>query len=307
MSAPPEEKPTPTLEQLAQAVDDVVRRADEAGVRDLLTEGLEAQTALHSAGVIALVRGLRDDLRGRELLFDLVDVPEVRMALTLLGVLRPDPTTTASRALDQVRPVLQSHGGDASLVRLEDGVAHVRLEGACNGCSMASVTLRETVEAALVGPVPGVTSVQVVQPEAAPTVIPLSSITVRPPDGSDAAREAERAQELAAAGWTAAVGLADLAVGDLRTATADGTDVVVVRSRTGVVAYVDRCAHQGLPLDGAIVDPESGTLTCAWHGFCYDVDSGECTSMPGAQLEQVPVTVEAGRVWVRGPHPAGVR
>ncbi|TIC82609.1 NifU family protein [Nocardioides sp. GY 10127] len=290
-----------SLEELAARLDEATARAADAGQGDVLEEALAAHTELHRRGVVAMVRGLREDPRGKELLFALVDVPEVRMLLTVLGVIRPDPTTAASVALEQVRPTLASHGGDASLDRVEDGIAYIRLEGACNGCSMASVTLRETVEAALTAGVPGLRGVEVVPNEPSPTVIPLSAIGLRPADAGDTATE------LVAAGWTD-TGADDLGLGDLRTATAvddaASTDVVVVRTRLGVQAYVDRCAHQGLSLANALVDPDAGTLTCAWHGFCYDADSGECTSMPGAQLEQVPVRVEAGRVWVRGAHAA---
>ena len=36
--------------------------------------------------------------------------------------------------LEQVRPNLQSDGGDVELVDIVDGVAKVRLQGACHGC-----------------------------------------------------------------------------------------------------------------------------------------------------------------------------
>jgi nitrite reductase/ring-hydroxylating ferredoxin subunit len=54
-----------------------------------------------------------------------------------------------------------------------------------------------------------------------------------------------------------------------------------------------------MPLDNAILDLDNGTLTCPWHGFCYDASSGECLSAPGAQLEQLPLRVDNGDVWVR--------
>ena len=66
-----------------------------------------------------------------------------------------------------------------------------------------------------------------------------------------------------------------------------------------LAAYINECAHQGLPLDNALVDAQEGTLTCPWHGFCYDSATGECMSMPGAQLQQLPLRIEDGRVWVR--------
>ncbi|MEZ5192555.1 MAG: NifU family protein [Nocardioides sp.] len=90
-----------------------------------------------------------------------------QMLLSMHGIIRPDPTTLAQQALAQVRPGLRSHGGDVELDRIADGVAYVRLHGACNGCSMASVTMRDSVEALRTG-VPGLTAVEVLPQEPAP-------------------------------------------------------------------------------------------------------------------------------------------
>ena len=50
-------------------------------------------------------------------------------------------------ALDEIRPFLQSDGGDISLLSIEDGtVVHVKLEGACVGCSVNQMTLKSGVE-----------------------------------------------------------------------------------------------------------------------------------------------------------------
>ena len=47
--------------------------------------------------------------------------------------------------MEEVRPALQADGGDVKLLRIENGVAYVRLSGACDGCPMASSTLSEFV------------------------------------------------------------------------------------------------------------------------------------------------------------------
>ncbi|MCH2490369.1 MAG: NifU family protein [Flavobacteriales bacterium] len=51
-------------------------------------------------------------------------------------------------ALDEIRPFLQSDGGDISLLSIdEDGrVVRVQLEGACVGCSVNQMTLKSGVE-----------------------------------------------------------------------------------------------------------------------------------------------------------------
>jgi nitrite reductase/ring-hydroxylating ferredoxin subunit len=75
--------------------------------------------------------------------------------------------------------------------------------------------------------------------------------------------------------------------------------VLVVNLNQQLTAYVNECAHEALPLDNAVLDVENGTLTCPWHGFCYDAGSGECLTAPGAQLEQLPLRVDDGQIWVR--------
>src|SRR5919201_190458 len=49
----------------------------------------------------------------------------------------------------RVRPMLQVHGGDLSLVSVTDGVVRVRFEGACVGCPLRPVTMAVTIEPAL--------------------------------------------------------------------------------------------------------------------------------------------------------------
>lgn len=63
-------------------------------------------------------------------------------------------------ALDSIRPALQADGGDVELVGVEDGVVTVRLTGACGGCPMAALTLKEGIEQRLKELVPEVKSVE---------------------------------------------------------------------------------------------------------------------------------------------------
>ena len=54
--------------------------------------------------------------------------------------------------LAQVRPVLQGDGGDVELVEVsDDGVVKLRLKGACAGCPMSTMTLRNGIEKVLKG------------------------------------------------------------------------------------------------------------------------------------------------------------
>ncbi len=49
-------------------------------------------------------------------------------------------------ALEKIRPALQADGGDVELVDVQDGVATVRLTGACGSCPMSTMTLKMGVE-----------------------------------------------------------------------------------------------------------------------------------------------------------------
>jgi Fe-S cluster biogenesis protein NfuA/nitrite reductase/ring-hydroxylating ferredoxin subunit len=285
----------PEFEQLAKRVDDAMRAL--AGLdpmsRAIAEEVKASVEAIHRAGLVSIVRRLKGDEATRPALFELVDDPVVRLLLSIHQLVRPDPMTVAQRVLTEVRPRLQSHGGDVVLVRIEDGTAFVRLEGACNGCSMSSVTLRNLVEEALTAGVPGVTDVEVLPNEPSPTLISVEALRA----GLNPTNE----------GWVKvgpAAGVPHGAITAASLASASGAvaEVIVVNLEQRLTAYRNECAHEALPLDNAMLDVSNGTLTCPWHGFCYDATSGECLTAPGAQLEQLPLRVDDGDVWVRIDH-----
>lgn len=63
------------------------------------------------------------------------------------------------QSLARVRPALQADGGDVELVDVKDGVVTLRLTGACGGCPMAAMTLRDGIERVLREEVPEVKEV----------------------------------------------------------------------------------------------------------------------------------------------------
>ena len=62
-------------------------------------------------------------------------------------------------ALEQVRPTLLADGGDVQLIDVKDGVVTLRLTGACGGCPMASITLKDGIERVLKEQVPEIKEV----------------------------------------------------------------------------------------------------------------------------------------------------
>ena len=62
-------------------------------------------------------------------------------------------------ALEEIRPAIQADGGDIRLESVVDGTVTVALLGACEGCPISPVTLRQGVERLLQDRVPGITKV----------------------------------------------------------------------------------------------------------------------------------------------------
>lgn len=66
------------------------------------------------------------------------------------------------KALAKVRPALQADGGDVELVDVQDGIVSVKLTGACGGCPMSQMTLKEGIERAIREAVPEIKGVEAV-------------------------------------------------------------------------------------------------------------------------------------------------
>ncbi len=83
-------------------------------------------------------------------------------SLFLLHGLHPlDLEARILQALDEVRPYLKSHGGNVALVKVEDGIAHLRLQGSCDGCPGSTITLKLAIEKAIYKAAPDLNGLQV--------------------------------------------------------------------------------------------------------------------------------------------------
>jgi Fe-S cluster biogenesis protein NfuA len=66
-------------------------------------------------------------------------------------------------ALAEIKPQIQADGGDIDLVAVENNIVKVRLRGACVGCPMSALTLKQGVERLIKQKVPEIQSVEAVQ------------------------------------------------------------------------------------------------------------------------------------------------
>ena len=71
---------------------------------------------------------------------------------------------TVKKILDQIRPTLQRDGGDVEFVDITSNlILKVRLTGACQGCPMSRITLKEGIEKFVKSELPTIRAVEAVE------------------------------------------------------------------------------------------------------------------------------------------------
>jgi Fe-S cluster biogenesis protein NfuA len=72
-----------------------------------------------------------------------------------------DMEAKVRKAINKIRPMLQADGGDVELVNIDEkGIVKVRLQGACSGCPMSQMTLKNGIERVIKREVPEVKAVE---------------------------------------------------------------------------------------------------------------------------------------------------
>jgi Fe-S cluster biogenesis protein NfuA len=138
--------------------------------RETATEIVQALLDLYGGGLERIVEVLAEHDDGT--LAEALGGDELVSHLLLLHGLHPVPVEERVRgALESVRPYMESHGGNAELLGVEEGIVHLRLEGSCSGCPSSSITLKLAIEKVIFDVAP---DVQEVRAEGAvtPTVPP---------------------------------------------------------------------------------------------------------------------------------------
>ena len=115
------------------------------------------------------------ELGGEELVERLVADPDLAGLLLAHGLHPVDLGTRVRTALDEVRPYLESHGGDIELLGIEEGVVRLRLRGSCDGCAASAATLEGAVEQVLREAAPDLAGMDVEGAVAQAAIHPLAA------------------------------------------------------------------------------------------------------------------------------------
>ncbi len=162
-----------------EALPDIATRAKVADV-------VQALLALYGEGlarVLAIVAQQGVPGAGAMTLAAFADDPLISHLLLLHDLHPVDVEERVERALEEVRPYLQSHGGNVELIGVEAGIAHLRLQGHCKGCPSSTMTLKSTVEEAIRKAAPeliGIEAENGAESEPRPAnFVPISALFVR--------------------------------------------------------------------------------------------------------------------------------
>jgi Fe-S cluster biogenesis protein NfuA/nitrite reductase/ring-hydroxylating ferredoxin subunit len=220
------------------------------------------------------------DLVGEQVARGLTADPQVESLLVLHGLHPLGVDERIEAALDRVRPYLGSHAGGVAYLGVDDhDVAHLRLDGSCNGCPSSTVTVRLTIEEAVLAAAPELAAIEV---EGSVEDKPLLQIGMRPADGP--VWRHPSARELPAAGTVSTVRL-------------DGRRILLARLGDTYYAYADACAGCGGSFGSASLHGE--VLTCPTCAARFDVRlAGMSADGSGRRLDPLPLLDDVSGVRV---------
>jgi Fe-S cluster biogenesis protein NfuA/nitrite reductase/ring-hydroxylating ferredoxin subunit len=238
---------------------------------------------LNGEALRRLIRALKIDPAALAAMKNALADEVVYAVLRRHDIVKPSLNERVEAALEGVRPMLASHGGDVELVKVKPPSVEVRFIGACDGCPASALTFHAGVKKAVQDACPEITDI----------------IQVKGLGGSE--QSGVRFVSPFALGdkgnWIDAGLLSEIPENSVRSANIGGEKVLLSRNGASVTCFQNACAHLGLPIhDGEI---EHGIITCPHHGFQYDLSSGECLTAPEVQLQSHAVRVIGPRVEVR--------
>ena len=130
--------------------------------RDTTQELVQTLLDMYGEGLARLLEITAQTEASGLALIDTFASDDLLGSLFLLHGLHPiDIETRVMQALDEVRPYLKSHGGNVEFVKVEDGIAHLRLQGSCDGCPGSTITLKLALEEAIYKAAPDLDGLQV--------------------------------------------------------------------------------------------------------------------------------------------------
>jgi Fe-S cluster biogenesis protein NfuA len=146
----------------SERVEELVHRLEDSGdpaTRALAQELLQAVIELHGVALDRIMQRIGELQGAGSALESLAADPLISGVLSLHGIHPVSIQARIEAALEGARPYLRSHGGDVELLSVEEGKAHIRLQGSCGSCASSMQTMKQTIESAVYDAAPEVVAV----------------------------------------------------------------------------------------------------------------------------------------------------
>jgi Fe-S cluster biogenesis protein NfuA/nitrite reductase/ring-hydroxylating ferredoxin subunit len=272
-----------------EALLEEIESLHDPDAREKALEAIQALLDLYGEGLDRLVSRVaaRDD---GDLARELAD-DELVSHLLLLHDLHPVPTPARVRAaLEEVRPYLESHGGDVELIEVTGDTVRLKLDGSCQGCPSSAVTLKLAIENEIRKAAP---EIEEIVAEGAAAAAPRPQLLqIELPAGGDAPR-----QDGGHEAWEIAGSKPELS-GPARAPLSRrvaGEELLFLAVDDEVYAYRPPCPACGASLAGGAVD--GAELACGECGHSFDVvHAGRSLHASDLHLDPVPLLVDNGGV-----------
>jgi len=85
--------------------------------------------------------------------------------------------------------------------------------------------------------------------------------------------------------------------GKSKVVTVNGKTIAIFHHDGKFYALDHTCAHRGGPLGDGFL--EGNTVVCPWHGWEFDLETGQCMNMPGAFVAVYSVVVEGEEIKIQ--------
>ncbi|WP_016949619.1 NifU family protein [Anabaena sp. PCC 7108] len=230
--------------------------------------------SLHKAALTNLIKSLKQE--NLSALNQAVNDEIVYAVLLYHNLVKPPLSERIQTALAEVRPSLQNHQGDVELVAIKlPDIVEVKLIGSCSNCATSTLTLTQGIEQTIKKHCPEITRVVAVKGNSHPLANSL------PTDSY----------------WVKATTLNDIIENHILAVRVANNDVIMYRQGDNISCYQNSCSHLGFPLDKGKI--ENGIITCASHQFQYNLNTGECLTIPDVSLQSYEVKVKGDNVYVK--------
>lgn len=148
------------LDSLLESIDSL----PDSSARSMALDAVQALLQLYGEALSRIVEHAART-NGGELARVLARDELIAHLLLVHGLHPLDLELRIDQALEEVRPYLNSHGGNVQLLGIEKGVARLRLVGSCSGCPSSLATLRMVIEEAVKKAAPDLYAIETVDGE----------------------------------------------------------------------------------------------------------------------------------------------